>query len=248
MPPLAASGARGNAAPPPCAVRLHPHPVRARRRGVQSRGQTPSPGLHAELFAEPGLQEALPSAEGDPTTTGEVVRNARLDLSEHLSDGHVGPTRGAPTVWVATEDAPFRTSFRSGNRVMSGWWKTEGLDSPWRKIMARIPWPSTAVNVSILCRRPVQRVAYFWRGRGTERGEGGAGPHRAAHLSRGPGLPYPPPRYFSLPANATERRRGPTRTLCSWFERVEKWAATDTCFSPGRSDDQSNRTWVMTKF
>ena len=109
----------------------------------------------------------------------------------------------------------------------------EGLDdSPWRKTMARIPWPSTAVNVSILCRRPVQREAYFWWSRGRERGEGGARPHRAAHLSRGPGLPYPPPRYFSLPANATERRRGPTRTLCSWFERVEKWAATDTCFSP----------------
>ena len=110
----------------------------------------------------------------------------------------------------------------------------EGLldDSPWRKIMARIPWPSTAVNVSILCRRPVQREAYFWWSRRRERGEGGAGHHRAAHLSRGPGLPYPPPRYFSLPANATERRRGPTRTLCSWFERVEKWAKEDTCFSP----------------
>ena len=30
----------------------------------------------------------------------------------------------------------------------------EGSDTPWRKIMARIPWPSTAVNVSILCKRP----------------------------------------------------------------------------------------------
>ena len=105
--------------------------------------------------------------------------------------------------------------------------------------MARIPWPSTAVNVSILCRRPVQREAYFWWSRRRERGEGGAGHHRAAHLSRGPGLPYPPPRYFSLPANATERRRGPTRTLCSWFERVEKWAKEDTCFSPaGAKTDQ----------
>ncbi len=35
--------------------------------------------------------------------------------------------------------------------------------------MARIPWPSTAVNVSILCRRPVQREAYFCWSRGRER-------------------------------------------------------------------------------
>ena len=102
--------------------------------------------------------------------------------------------------------------------------------------MARIPWPSTAVNVSILCKRPggggggVGEGLYFWTTRGSLR----QGRVRA-HLSRGQGPPYPPPPFSLLSVNTAERHRAPSCTLCSWFERGGKWP--DHVFYPPDCSD-----------